>query len=82
MTSRSGCCKPQKYQYQNYEDCSVYDIFERIFHKLYEDLIEAYLRTPQIIASKPYIERALRLTQAGLTLSREALASCGRRDKL
>ena len=60
----------------NGELCSRLKVFNGVFRKLYEDLIEAYLRTPQVVSSKPYIERALRLVQAGLTLSIEFLRQC------
>ena len=40
--------------------------YERLFRKLLEDLEEAYQRTPLHVSSRPYVERALNLTLAGL----------------
>lgn len=40
--------------------------YERLLRKLLEDLEEAYHRTPLHISSRPYIERARNLVQAGL----------------
>ena len=58
------------------EDClsvgEYLEFFERLFRKLLEDALEAYHRTPMHISSRPYVERILRLTQAGLTAAMEA----------
>ncbi len=40
--------------------------YERLFRKLLEDIEEAYQRTPLHVSSRPYIERARSLIQAGL----------------
>jgi hypothetical protein len=42
----------------------------RIFDKIFEDLVEAYHRTPLTVSSRPYIERGLRLAEAGVSVSR------------
>jgi len=65
------------------EPCRVYELFERIFEKLHEDLTEAYFRTPNIISSKPYIARALNLTRSSLSLAQQLVAQCrGEKPKL
>jgi len=57
-------------------DESYVEYFVRLFSKLYEDVFEAYNRTPDFIAAKPYIERALRLVQSGLSTAKELLSEC------
>ncbi|HIC98787.1 MAG TPA: hypothetical protein EYP08_03860 [Pyrodictiaceae archaeon] len=53
-------------------ECAEYILLlKRIFEKLYEDVFEAFHRTPNIISSKPYVERALRLIQSGLNIVSE-----------
>jgi hypothetical protein len=58
------------------DPCKVYELFERIFEKLHEDLIEAYFRTPDIIASKPYVARALNLSRSALSFTQQLRAKC------
>jgi hypothetical protein len=60
------------------EFCSAAEFYNRLFKKLYEDVFEAYARTPTAVSSKPYIERALRLVKAGLTYSAELLEECSK----
>ncbi len=49
---------------------TIYEIFKRTF----EDLHEAYYRTPAFISSKIYILRALNRVKAGINLCSEILA--------
>ncbi len=42
----------------------------RMFEKLLDDVFEAYHRTPYVVSSRPYIERGLRLSEAGVTAAR------------
>lgn len=49
--------------------CKTYEYFYNIFRKLYENIYEAYARTPLSVSSRPYIERVLKLVQSGLTYS-------------
>ena len=58
------------------------EYFVRLFSKLYEDLFEAYSRTPNFITSKPYVERALRLAQSGLSAAKSLLEDCKRQESL
>ena len=60
----------------------VLRFYERLLRKLLEDLEEAYHRTPLHISSRPYIERARNLAQAGLdaTLYFEEIFVRGRRQ--
>ena len=53
-------------------------LLKRVFEKLYDDIFEAFHRTPSIISSKPYLERALRLVQSGLSIVNEMQEICGR----
>jgi len=62
------------------EDCSCRELasfYRGVFEKLLEDILEAYLRTPITVSSRPYVERALRLVQAALSKSIEAYRLCG-----
>jgi len=53
-------------------------LLKRIFEKLYDDIFEAFHRTPGIISSKPYLERALRLVQSGLNIVNEMREICNK----
>ncbi|KSW11722.1 hypothetical protein CF15_02590 [Pyrodictium occultum] len=57
-------------------DYSYLEYFARLFGKLYEDVFEAYSRTPQHISSRPHMERALHLVQSGLSAAQQLLAMC------
>jgi len=51
-------------------------LLKRVFEKLYDDIFEAFHRTPDTISSKPYVERALRLAQSGLSIVNEMQKMC------
>ena len=51
-------------------------LLKRVFEKLYDDIFEAFHRTPDTISSKPYVERALRLAQSGLNIVNEMQKMC------
>ncbi|HIQ56198.1 MAG TPA: hypothetical protein EYH59_05940 [Pyrodictium sp.] len=53
-------------------------LLKRILEKLYDDVFEAFHRTPNIISSKPYLERALRLVQSGLNIVDEMREMCSK----
>ena len=53
-------------------------MLKRILEKLYDDVFEAFHRTPNIISSKPYLERALRLVQSGLNIVDEMREMCSK----
>lgn len=44
-----------------------------IFEKIHEDILEAYRRTPVTVSSRPYAERAFRLSLAGITIVKNLL---------
>ncbi len=52
-----------------------------LFRKLYEDIFEAYARTPYEISSRPHIERALSLAKAGLTYSKQLIELCSDEER-
>ncbi len=56
--------------------CYEAEYFTRLFRKLLEDAEEAYYRTPVHVSSRPYMERVLRLVQAGLSESIRLLSEC------
>ena len=56
--------------------CERQEFYARLFRKLLEDITEALHRTPVSTSSRPYVERALRLVQAGYTAALEDLANC------
>ncbi|WP_048061592.1 hypothetical protein [Hyperthermus butylicus] len=58
--------------------CIHYEFFYRLLRKLYEDVFEAYNRTPPVISSRPHIERALRLAEAGLAQAYALVRECKR----
>ena len=62
-------------------DENYVEYFVRLFSKLYEDLFEAYSRTPSFVTSRPYVERALRLAQSGLSTAKELLRECRRQKR-
>ncbi len=62
--------------------CYEAEYFARLFRKLLEDVEEAYYRTPLHVSSRPYIERMLRLVQAGLTESIRLLKECKKRKNI
>ncbi len=53
------------------------ELYRGLFRKIYEDSFEAYARTPVTVSSRPYVERILRLAQAGLTAAEEMARGCG-----
>ena len=57
-------------------ECVHYEFFYRLLRKLYEDVFEAYHRTPPVVSSRPHIERALRLAGAGLAQAYILLKNC------
>ena len=58
-------------------ECSdIITAIQRIAFKMMEDLQEAYLRTPVITASRPYIERALMLVKSLINLVRMYQSNC------
>jgi len=58
------------------EACESAKLFKGIFAKILDDVFEAYARTPATVSAKPYLERALRLTKAGLAESMAKLERC------
>jgi len=56
--------------------CYEAEYFTRLFRKLLEDAEEAYYRTPVHVSSRPYMERVVRLAQAGLSESIKLLNEC------
>lgn len=56
--------------------CYEAEYFTRLFRKLLEDAEEAYYRTPVHVSSRPYMERVLRLVQAGLSEAIRLLSEC------
>ncbi|BEP18112.1 hypothetical protein PYJP_14640 [Pyrofollis japonicus] len=61
--------------------CFEVEYFHRLFKKLFEDVEEAYFRTPIHVSSRPYIERMYRLIQAGLSESRLLMEECYKSSK-
>lgn len=56
-----------------YSDKELHNTLYLLFNKIVEELVDAYLRTPDYISSKAHILRALRLAQTGTSLCKSIL---------
>ncbi len=53
------------------DECFAARFYAGLMSKLYENIFEAYMRTPISLSAKPYLERALHLVMAGINFSEE-----------